>query len=136
MKWIRSSLLGTPVRRKPWTMIGLSALTLAFVIIVMQTQTQAHVTSPISGPTASGALSAEEAINHALLTSNVNALEARLADDWVVVSGFGDMNDKSGFIDVRTKIKQNAAKSCGVEESDRGRERSRASDAYGLSRND
>jgi ketosteroid isomerase-like protein len=52
-----------------------------------------------SGPTAKGALSADEAINQALLVNDTDALETLLADDWVVVSGFGGIAEKSGFID-------------------------------------
>jgi hypothetical protein len=51
-----------------------------------------------SGPTAKGALSADEAINQALLVNDTDALETLLADDWVVVSGFGGIAERNDFI--------------------------------------
>jgi hypothetical protein len=84
------------VTREAWTMGGFSAMALAFVILVSQTQVHAQ-TAP--GPTAASALSADEAINQALLTGNAGALKPLLADDWIVVSGFGAIADKPGFID-------------------------------------
>jgi len=83
------------VTRKAWTMSGFVALALASITLV--TQTQVH--GATSGPTATSALSTEDAINHALLTADGKALEALLADDWVVVSGFGSVADKNGFIE-------------------------------------
>ena len=77
-------------------MSGFSALTLAFVTLVNQTQVRAQTTK---GPTATNALSADEAINQALLTGNADGLKALLADDWIVVSGFGSVADKNGFIE-------------------------------------
>ncbi len=82
--------------RTAWTMSGFSALMLAFVTLVTQTQVRAQTTT---GPTAASASSTDEAINQALLTGNANALKALLADDWIVVSGFGSVADKNGFID-------------------------------------
>jgi ketosteroid isomerase-like protein len=81
--------------RNAWAMSSLMALTLAFVTLVTQTQAQGAA----SGPTAKGAQSADEAINRALLTGNADALKALLADDWIVVSGFGSVADKDGFVD-------------------------------------
>ena len=72
------------------------ALTLAFVISLVKTQVQAQTAT---GPTAASALSADEAINQAILTGNGDALKPLLADDWIVVSGFGEIADKTGFID-------------------------------------
>ena len=77
-------------------MSGLSALMLVFVTLVTQTQVRAQTTT---GPTAASASSTDEAINQALLTGNADALKALLADDWIVVSGFGSVADKHGFID-------------------------------------
>jgi hypothetical protein len=51
-----------------------------------------------SGPTAQSALSTEGAINQALLTSDAGALEALLADGWIVVSGFGGIAERKPFI--------------------------------------
>jgi hypothetical protein len=76
------------VTRTAWTMSGFSALMLAFVTLVTQTQVRAQTTT---GPTAAGASSTDEAINQALLTGNADALKALLADDWTVVSGFGSV---------------------------------------------
>ena len=78
------------------TMSSFSALMLAFVTLVTQTQVRAQTTA---GPTAASASSADEAINQALLTGNADALKALLADDWIVVSGFGSVAGKNGFID-------------------------------------
>jgi hypothetical protein len=75
---------------------GFSALMLAFVTLVTQTQVRAQ---PAIGPTAASASSTDEAINQALLTGNAGALKALLADDWIVVSGFGSVANKNGFID-------------------------------------
>ena len=83
--------------RMAWAMVGASALTLltlAFVTLVTQTPIQAQISA-----TAKGALSTDDAINRALLTANADALKALLADDWIVVSGFGSVADKDGFIE-------------------------------------
>jgi hypothetical protein len=84
------------VTRTAWTMSAFSALTLAAVTLTSQTQVRAQTTT---GPTATSALSTDEAINQALLTGNADALKALLADDWIVVSGFGGVADKNGFVD-------------------------------------
>jgi hypothetical protein len=55
-------------------------------------------TPDASQASAKSALSAEEAINRAILTSNADTLEALLADDWIVVSGFGAIAERSPFI--------------------------------------
>jgi hypothetical protein len=81
---------------KVWTASGFSTLALAFIILVTQTQGQAQ-TPP--GPTAKSALNTDEAVNRALLTADTNALKALLDDDWIVVSGFGGIDDKDGFIE-------------------------------------
>jgi hypothetical protein len=81
---------------KVWTVSGFSTLALAFAILVTQAQGQAQ-TAP--GPTAESALITDEAINRALLTANTDALKALLDDDWIVVSGFGGVAEKDGFID-------------------------------------
>jgi hypothetical protein len=75
---------------------ALSDLTLAVVILTSQTQVRAQTTT---GPTATSALSTDEAINQALLKGDADALKSLLADDWIVVSGFGSVADKNGFID-------------------------------------
>ena len=82
--------------REIWTMGGFLALTLVFVMLVSQMRVQAQTAM---GPTAASALSADEAINQAILTGNGDALKPLLADDWIVVSGFGEIADKPGFID-------------------------------------
>ena len=51
-----------------------------------------------STATAQSALSTEEAINQAILTSNADALEGLLADGWIVVSGFGGIAARNPFI--------------------------------------
>jgi hypothetical protein len=84
------------VTREAWTIGGFSALALAFVILFSQTQVQAQTAL---GATAASALSADASINQALLTGNADALKPLLADDWIVVSGFGGIADKPGFID-------------------------------------
>ena len=74
--------------REIWTMSGFLALTLAFVMLGSQVRVQAQTTT---GPTAASALTADEAINQAILTGNGDALKPLLADDWIVVSGFGEI---------------------------------------------
>ena len=75
---------------------GFSMLALAFAILGTPTQGRAQTTS---GPTAQSAQSTDEAINQALLTANTDALKALLDDDWIVVSGFGGVAGKDGFIE-------------------------------------
>ena len=80
-----------------WAMVGASALTLltlAFVTLVTQTPIQAQISA-----TAKSALSTDEAINQALLAGNGDALKPLLADDWIVVSGFGGIAKRDDFID-------------------------------------
>ncbi len=79
-----------------WMMSGFSALILAFAPFVTQTEVRAQTTT---GPTAASASSTDQAINQALLAGNADALKNLLADDWIVVSGFGSVADKNGFID-------------------------------------
>lgn len=77
-------------------MSGSLALVLGFAPLVTETQVRAQTTT---GPTAASASSTDEAINQALLAANADALKALLADDWIVVSGFGGIADKNGFIE-------------------------------------
>jgi len=51
-----------------------------------------------SGATAQSALSTDAAINHALLTSDADALAGLLADDWIVVSTQGRIGEKNNFV--------------------------------------
>lgn len=83
-------------------MIG-RALAFCFVLSLTSAAAYAHqgpATSDgaTSGPTPQSALSAERAINQALLTSDADALERLLAKDWVVVSGFGGIAQRNDFI--------------------------------------
>ena len=52
----------------------------------------------VSEASATSALNAEGSINQALLTSDADALEILLADDWIVVSGFGGIAGRKAFI--------------------------------------
>ncbi len=81
---------------KVWARSGFSTLALGFTILVAQTQGQAQT---MSGPTAKSAVSTDEAVNQALLTADTDALNALLDDDWIVVSGFGGVAEKAGFIE-------------------------------------
>jgi ketosteroid isomerase-like protein len=54
--------------------------------------------APVPEASAKSALSAEESINQALLHSDADALERLLADDWIVVSGFGGIGERKAFI--------------------------------------
>ena len=81
--------------RMTWTIRFFFVLAV-FVSLAPLTAVRAGAAAP--GPTAQGALSTEDAINQALLTANAGALKTLLADDWIVVSGFGAIADKSGFI--------------------------------------
>jgi hypothetical protein len=73
-------------------------LTLALVLSVLVTPAQGQAQTT-AGPTTESALSTDEAINQALLTANGAALKALLDDDWIVVSGFGGVAEKDGFIE-------------------------------------
>lgn len=70
-------------------------LLLTLALVALATQPLQAQTSP----TAKGALSTDEAINQALLAGNGDALKPLLADDWIVVSGFGGIGSKDHFID-------------------------------------
>jgi hypothetical protein len=80
--------------RMAWTMGGALALTLLTLVFVTIRPIQAQV-----GAMAKSALSTDEAINQALLAGDGNALKPLLADDWIVVSGFGSVAKKDDFID-------------------------------------
>jgi hypothetical protein len=86
------------VTPKAWTVSSFLALTLAFTALGSQKGVQAQ-NGAISGPTAKSALNTDEAINQALLTGNGDALKTLLADDWIVVSGVGNIAPKDSFID-------------------------------------
>jgi len=67
---------------------------LTVAALVTQTPIQAQVRA-----TAASASNTDAAINQALLTADGNALKTLLADDWIVVSGFGAIAKKDDFID-------------------------------------
>jgi hypothetical protein len=89
----------TALRRRLRTfrgsMMPVSVLALTFVAVV---GIAGGFHGATSGPTPESALSTEEAINQALLTSNAGALETLLADGWIVVSGFGGIAERNDFI--------------------------------------
>jgi hypothetical protein len=89
----------TALRRRLRTfrgsMMPVSVLALTFVAVV---GIAGGFHGATSGPTPESALSTEEAINQALLTSNAGALEALLAGGWIVVSGFGGIAERNPFI--------------------------------------
>jgi len=70
----------------------------SFVPLVALVAGAGAATPDASQASARSALSAEEALNQAFLTSNANALETLLADDWIVVSGFGGIAERKPFI--------------------------------------
>lgn len=51
-------------------------------------------------PTEESALAAEQEVAKALLNNDADALGRMLTDDWVVVSTYGGMADKAGFLAV------------------------------------
>lgn len=81
---------------------AVAAALLALTIAVTASTAQAQTTAP-SGLTAESALSADEAINRALLDNNADALAALLASDWIVVSAFGGIAQRAGFIEAVRK---------------------------------
>ncbi|HEV3326164.1 MAG TPA: nuclear transport factor 2 family protein [Puia sp.] len=56
-------------------------------------------THPAVGPTTENALAMERQVNQALLTNDAAALGRLLADDWVVISAYGAVADRAGFLD-------------------------------------
>jgi ketosteroid isomerase-like protein len=50
------------------------------------------------GPTTENALAAEKGVNQALLASDADALGRLLADDWIVISAYGGVAERGGFI--------------------------------------
>jgi ketosteroid isomerase-like protein len=82
--------------------IGTSKFVVSIVALLLSAPALIAVadaaTTATSSATAKDALSTEDAINEALLTSNAGALEALLADDWIVVSGFGGIAERKPFI--------------------------------------
>jgi ketosteroid isomerase-like protein len=50
------------------------------------------------GPTAENALAAEQEVTRALLTNDADALGRMLADDWIVVSAYGGIGQREGFL--------------------------------------
>lgn len=58
-----------------------------------------YVSHPAT-PDAASAQAADEAINHMLLTNDADGLGRLLADDWVVVSAYGAVADRDGFLQV------------------------------------
>jgi ketosteroid isomerase-like protein len=55
---------------------------------------------PAAGPTAENALAAEQEVARALLANDADAVGRLLADDWVVISTYGGMGDRAGFLAV------------------------------------
>jgi hypothetical protein len=66
--------------------------------LVLVSSLGAFARATVSQASTASALSAEESINQALLKSDADALETLLADDWVVVSGFGGIAERTSFI--------------------------------------
>ena len=50
------------------------------------------------GPTAENALAAEKEVNQALLANDADALGRLLANDWIVISAYGGIGEREGFI--------------------------------------
>ena len=50
------------------------------------------------GPTVENALAAEKEVNQDLLTNNADALGRLLADDWIVISAYGAIGEREGFL--------------------------------------
>jgi ketosteroid isomerase-like protein len=80
MRWMGPALAG-----------GLACLT---ATAVMSGEREAK------GPTAEGALAAEQAVTQATLANDAAAVGRWLADDWVVISARGDMADRAGYLGV------------------------------------
>jgi hypothetical protein len=66
-------------------------------LLVMSTAVSAWAAS---APTEENALAAEQQVARALLANDANAVSRLLTDDWVVVSTYGGMADKDGFLGV------------------------------------
>lgn len=50
------------------------------------------------GPTPENALATEKQVNQALLANDADALGRLLAADWIVVSGYGGVGEREGFL--------------------------------------
>jgi ketosteroid isomerase-like protein len=50
------------------------------------------------GPTAESARAAEEELTRALLANDANAVGRMLADDWIVVTAYGGVGERSDFL--------------------------------------
>ena len=53
-----------------------------------------------NGPTAESAVAAEQQVAQALLANDADAVGRLLTDDWIVVSTYGGVADKAGFLGV------------------------------------
>lgn len=53
---------------------------------------------PGIGPTTENALAAEKEINQALLANDADALGRLLADDWIVISTYGGIGERTSFL--------------------------------------
>lgn len=75
-------------------------LVLCLLIVLVATSWAAASPKPTAGPTAENALAAEQEVAQALLSNDADAVGKLLADDWVVISTYGGMADRTGFLSV------------------------------------
>ena len=73
---------------------------LAVLCLLVGPLETASATPAGTGPTTDSAAAAEQEVAHALLSNNADAVGRLLADDWIVVSTYGGVGDRDGFLEV------------------------------------
>ena len=73
---------------------------LAVLCLLVGSLETARATPTGTGPTVDSAAAAEQEVEHALLSNNADAVGRLLAEDWIVVSTYGGVGDRDGFLEV------------------------------------
>jgi len=84
------------MKSRRWNSLGVP---LAVALVVASSAALAHGTNRASGPTTENAWAAEQEVAQAMLANNAEAVGKLLASDWVVVSTYGGMADRAGFLE-------------------------------------
>jgi ketosteroid isomerase-like protein len=79
-----------------------SAVTFVVVLLIATVEMSwaAGSTNSAAGPTEENALAAEQEVARALLANDADAVGRLLAQDWVVVSTYGGVGNRAGFLAV------------------------------------
>lgn len=80
-------------------LLGACLLSLAGFVTAVQVRALTTPATVEASPTVRGALKTDEAINQTLLSNNADALAPLLADDWIVISSYGGIGKRDGFIE-------------------------------------